>query len=214
MDTPNSTAILAYPGPTFLPALVLSAVGEDRRDHVFTRQSHRDRFAVAIALVAELFLEGALTIRGGRLNVADGAAVARLAEPCGLAVRATLSRDLPVDDMLAELQGPAYTVAWTALQRQRAARRSRIRGWVLTDPEYTFLWHRMLASAHQDPDTDTANDRAAVLWTILAQAGLHRDQLRAPGLQPRSTCPEALRGLLLPDRERHQRAPSRRHLNR
>ncbi len=179
---------------------------------MFTRQSHRDRFAVAVALVAELFLEGALTIRGERLVVADGAAVVRLAEPCGFAVRATLSRDLPVDDMLAELQGPAYTVAWTALQRQRAARRSRIRGWVLTDPEYTFLWHRMLASAHQDPDT--ANDRAAALWTILAEAGLHRDQLRAPSLQPRSACPDALCGLLLPDRERHQRAPTRRHLNR
>lgn len=212
MYTPNSTAILAYEGPTSLPALVLSAVGEDRRDHVFARQSHRDRFAVAVALVAELVLEGALTIRGERLDVADGAAVARLAEPCGLAVRATLSRDLPVDDMLAELEGSAYTVAWTALQRNRAARKSRIRGWILTDPEYTFLWHRMLASAHQVPDT--SNDRAAVLWTILAEAGLHRDQLRAPGLQPRSACPDALCGLLLPKRERRRRAPSRRHLHR
>lgn len=206
MHSTDSTALLAYEGPTSLPALVLSAVGEDRRDHVFTRQSHRDRHAIAVALAADLVLERAVTIRGGRLTVADGAAVARLAGPCGLAVRATLSRDLPVEDMLAALEGPAYTVAWTALQRANSARKGLFRGWTM-DPEATFLWHRMLASAHQD--RDAADSRAAVLWMILSEAGLHRDQLRSPSLQPRSACPDTLRGLLLTTHEHHRRTPFR-----
>ncbi|RSN60603.1 hypothetical protein DMH01_14990 [Amycolatopsis sp. WAC 04182] len=185
---------------------MLSAVGEDRRDHVFTRQVHRDRRAIAVALAADLFLERAVTIQGGRLAVADGQAVARLAEPCGLAVRATLSRVLPIDDMLAELEGPAYTVAWTALQRANSARKVLFRGWAM-DPEATFLWHRMLASAHQDGDT--ADPRAAVLWMILSEAGLHRDQLRSPSLQPRSACLDGLGGLLLPRHEHRRRTPFR-----
>ncbi|MGY6658660.1 hypothetical protein ACXIZN_41530 [Amycolatopsis sp. TRM77291] len=205
MNTTDSTALLNYEGPKSLPALVLSAVGEDRRDHVFTRQSHRDRRAVAVALVAELVLECAVKIRGDRLDVADGVEVARQAEPCGLAVRATLSRDLPVGDMLAELERPAYTVAWTALQRVNLARKSLIRGWVM-DPEATFLWHCMLASAHQDRDPEAS--RAAVLWLLLTEAGLHSDQLSSPGLQPRSGCPDALRGLLR-KHEHHRRIPFR-----
>ncbi|WP_037305740.1 hypothetical protein [Amycolatopsis orientalis] len=166
----------------------------------------------ARGLVAEFFLAGALEIRDHHVDVVDESAIELLAAPCGSAVRATLARDLPVEDMLAALEGPAYTVAWTALQGKDAARKSRVRGWVLTHPEVTFLWRRVLASAHQAPDT--TNDRAAALWTILAEAGLHRDQLRTPGLQPRSACPDALCGLLLPQRERHRRTPSRRHLHR
>lgn len=208
---PQPTATLDYQGPASLPVLVLSAVEEDLRDHVVSRQPHRDRSVFARGLVAELVLAGALEIRDHHVDVVDGPAIESLAAPCGVAVRATLARDLPVKDLFAALEGPAYTVAWTALQGVRAARKSRIRGWVLTNPEVTFWWHRMLASAHQDPDT--TNDRAAVLWTILAEAGLHRDQLRVPALQPRSACPDALCGLLLPSHER-RRARVLRHLHR
>ncbi|KFZ80804.1 hypothetical protein ED92_10725 [Amycolatopsis sp. MJM2582] len=173
---------------------------------MLTRQSHRDRHALAVALVADLVLERAVKILGGRLAVADGAAVTRLAGPCGLAVRTTLTRDLAIGDMLAALEGPAYTVAWTALQRANSARKGLFRGWTM-DPEASFLWHRMLASAHQD--RDSADPRAAVLWMILSEAGLHRDQLRSPSLQPRSGCPDALRGLLLTSHEHHRRTPLR-----
>ncbi|WP_410659548.1 hypothetical protein [Amycolatopsis sp. lyj-112] len=199
---------LQYAGPRSLPALLLSAVGEERRDHVIARLSRQDRLVFAIGLVAEFILDGALRIRGDHVEVLDGAAIERLAAPCGRSVRATLSRNLTIDEALAEIEGPARTVAWTALQRERAAHRYLLRGWVL-DPDATFYWHHMLASAHQNPDT--INDRAAALWTILAESGLHRDQLRTPGLQPLSACPDALHALLLPRHQRHRRTRFRRH---
>ncbi len=205
---PYSATAWPYVGPTFLPVLVLSAVGEERRDHVIVRQSRRDRSAIAVGLTAECILRGALELRGERVKVLDGTTIEWLAAPCGLAVRAILTKQLLVDETLAELEGPAYTVAWTALQRDDSARRSLLRGWTLTDPQATFLWRHMLASAHLEQDT--TNDRAAVLWTILAEAGLHRDQLRSRGLQPRSACPDALIGLLLRGNAHHRRTSSRR----
>ncbi|OXM43149.1 hypothetical protein CFP75_39810 [Amycolatopsis alba DSM 44262] len=198
--------------PTFLPALVLSATEEYHRDHVVPRQIHRDRSAVARGLVAELVLGGAVSVRSGRVEVLDPAAVECLAAPCGRAILATLSRDLGVEDMLAAIEGPAYTVAWTAVQRGHAARKGLFRGWVLKSPEFTFFWHRMLAAAHQGGTPD--DGRAAALWTILDEAGLHRDQLDKPGLQPRSPCPESLTGLLLRGDAPHHRASSRRRLRR
>ncbi|AUI58992.1 hypothetical protein B1H26_21810 [Amycolatopsis sp. BJA-103] len=149
---------------------------------------------VARGLLAELILSGAVSVRGGRVDILDSVTVEELAAPCGRAVLTILSRDLTVDDILAEIESPAHRVAWTALQRKRAARKSLFRGWKLTDPEFTFFWSRMLASAHQN--RDTVDDRPAALWTILDQAGLHRDQLHSPGLQPRSACPDSLSGLL------------------
>ncbi|WP_125783421.1 hypothetical protein [Amycolatopsis sp. WAC 01375] len=198
--------------PTFLPALVLSATEEDHRDHVVPRQSHRDRSAVARGLLAELVLAGAVSVRSGRVEVLDGTAVEYLAAPCGRAILATLSRNLGVEDMLAEIEGPAYTVAWTAVQRGRAARKGLFRGWVLTDPKFTFLWHRVLTLAHQNCVPE--DGRAAALWTILADAGLHRDQLDKPEMQPRSACPESLAGLLLRGDAPHRRTSSRRRLRR
>lgn len=202
---PHPTTTLDYEGPTFLPVLVLSATEDELRDHVIPRQFHRDRSAVALGLVAEFILCGAASVRGGRVEVLDGHTVEWLAAPCGRAIRAALSRDLTVDDMLAEIEGPAYRVAWTALQRKRAARKSLLRGWVLTDPQITLAWSHMLASAHQN--RAAKDGRAAALWTILDQAGLHREQLRSQGLQPRSACPDSLNGLLLRGEAPHRRTP-------
>ncbi|OXM50316.1 hypothetical protein CFP71_28210 [Amycolatopsis thailandensis] len=198
--------------PTFLPALVLSAAVEDHRDHVVPRQSHRGRAAVAHGLAAELVLAGAVSVRDGRVEVLDGKTVESLAAPCGRAILATLSRNLDVEDMLAAIVGPAYTVAWTAVQRGRGARKGLFGGWVLTDPQFTFLWHRVLTHAHQ---TGVPEDgRAEALWTILAEAGLHRDQLNMPALQPRGACPDSLTGLLLRGDAPHYRPSSRRRLRR
>ncbi|MFC9249940.1 hypothetical protein [Amycolatopsis thailandensis] len=210
-ELPHSTTLSGDERPTFLPALVLSAAVEDHRDHVIPRQSQRDRSAVALGLVSELVLAGAVRVRDGRVEVLDGRTVEWLAAPCGRAILATLSRNLDVEGMLAAIEGPAYTVAWTAVQRGRGARKGLF-GWVLTDPEFTFLWHRVLTVAHQ---TGVPEDgRAEALWTILAEAGLHRDQLDMPALQPRGACPDSLTGLLLRGDAPHRRSSSRRRLRR
>ncbi|UUV32242.1 hypothetical protein NQK81_01970 [Amycolatopsis roodepoortensis] len=176
--------------------LVLSATEDEHRDHVIPRQFHRDRSAVAVGLVAEFILRDAATISGGRVRVLNGTAIEWLAEPCGRAIRAILSRELTVGDLLAEIEGPAYTVAWSVLKRERVARRSLLRRWVLTDPDLMIEWRHVLASAHLGRSTDNA--RAAALWAILDGAGVHRDQLQASGLQPRHPCPEVIRPLLRP----------------
>ncbi|SDU67260.1 hypothetical protein [Amycolatopsis keratiniphila] len=184
--------------PAFLPVLVLSAAEDEHRDHVIPRQFHRDRYAVAVGLVAEFILRGAATISGERVRILNGTEIEWLAAPCGRAIRAILSRELTVGDMLAEIEGPAYTVAWSVLKRDRVARRSLLRRWVLTDPDLMIEWRHVLASAHLGLSTDTA--RAAALWAILDGAGVHRDQLQASGLQPRDACPDVILPLLRPIR--------------
>ncbi|MFK0249617.1 hypothetical protein ACIQUM_33375 [Amycolatopsis azurea] len=206
--TPHSTMTSDSGGSAFLPVLVLSATEEEHRDHVIPRQFHRDRSAVAVGLVAELIFHGAATTSGERVKVLNGTAIEWLAAPCGRAIRTALSRDLTVGDMLAEIESPAYRVAWTVLKRQRAARKSLLRKWVLTKPELTFAWRHMLTSAHQGHSTDDV--RAAALWAILDSAGVHRDQLQASGLQPRYACPDVIFPLLQPIR----RTPASRRQHR